>query len=83
VKDSAAQQAKPSLSDLAVWDEGPATSSPAPPVQCSYLPAIRSSRCSNRHGGQGTLQLVVTAEVAHQLAEQLDALGVNATIKPV
>jgi len=33
--------------------------------------------------GQGTLQLVVTAEVAHQLAEQLDALGVNATIKPV
>jgi hypothetical protein len=26
VKDSAAQQAKPSLSDLAVWDEGPATS---------------------------------------------------------
>ncbi len=33
--------------------------------------------------GQGTLQLVVAADVADSLAEKLSALGLNATIKPV
>ena len=33
--------------------------------------------------GQGTLQLVVSVDVAQQLAERLEALGISATIKPV
>ena len=32
---------------------------------------------------QGTLQLVVNGDVADQLAEKLQALGISATIKPV
>ena len=33
--------------------------------------------------GQGTLQLVVSVDVAQQLADRLEALGISATIKPV
>jgi hypothetical protein len=33
--------------------------------------------------GQGTLQLVVNGDVADQLSEKLEALGISATIKPV
>lgn len=33
--------------------------------------------------GQGTLQLVVSADVADQLTEKLEALGINPTRKPV
>jgi hypothetical protein len=33
--------------------------------------------------GQGTLQLVVSTDVAEQLSEKLNALGISATIKPV
>jgi len=33
--------------------------------------------------GQGTLQLVVSGDVADQLLEKLQALGISATIKPV
>jgi hypothetical protein len=33
--------------------------------------------------GQGTLQLVVSAEVAINMAERLAALGITATVKPM
>lgn len=33
--------------------------------------------------GQGTLQLVVNGDIADQLSEKLQALGISATIKPV
>jgi hypothetical protein len=33
--------------------------------------------------GQGTLQLVVNGDVADELAEKLQALGISATIKPI
>jgi hypothetical protein len=33
--------------------------------------------------GQGTLQLVVAADVAAELTERLEAAGISATVKPV